>query len=114
MNEWISVTERLPENGADVLVYDKNDWGIAWVNHDNVWVTEDRHINVSHIAYWSDIPELPKLDKPHLKDVDPVEVSSFVWRICISADFDWQLRQRLVKEVNPMLESLRAKNTYTQ
>ena len=62
MAEWISVKDRLPEEGIDVLVYDDdtNMFLIAWYDKTlDKWLSTDigRLFGVTH---WMSLPEPPK------------------------------------------------------
>lgn len=64
---WIPVSERLPENGSDILVYcdDGEESRIVACNYDNgVWF--DCVFNTvmvfKHITHWMPLPEPPVMD----------------------------------------------------
>lgn len=64
MSEWISVSERLPEDGVRVLAWDKREqsWRIAYI--DTIWhmvgFDDDTPICVTH---WMPLPEPPEVTK---------------------------------------------------
>jgi len=67
MSEWIPVTERLPEDGSDVLAYLKyaNNSRISAANYykgtwqdcvmDRLYLTEE-----GFVTHWMYLPELPR------------------------------------------------------
>ena len=67
VNDWISVNDRMPDNGQDVLVYidDKEESRITGCNYDNgVWYdcVMNCEIVIPNITHWMPIPEPPKED----------------------------------------------------
>lgn len=62
---WISVKDRLPDNGQDVLVYldDGEETRVAPCNYANgVWFdcVMNRVATLHHITHWMPLPEPPK------------------------------------------------------
>jgi hypothetical protein len=57
MNEWISVKDRLPEKGKDVLCVDHRGAFIGCFS-DGIWYDVDS-CNVP-VTHWMPLPELPK------------------------------------------------------
>lgn len=60
--EWISVNDRLPEPGEDVLVC--NHWGD--IDTDMVWINPDGktefYFDKTNVTHWMPLPEPPKED----------------------------------------------------
>jgi Protein of unknown function (DUF551). len=60
---WISVKERLPENGRRVMVIDKHEnQTIAWCEHGRFW-PDNLQFSPSMITHWQPLPEPPKLKR---------------------------------------------------
>ena len=57
--EWIPVSERLPENNDDVLVYDYSDIFVAWYSGINGnWCSADNRFDeYTPILAWMPLPE---------------------------------------------------------
>jgi hypothetical protein len=55
--EWIEVSKRLPDNTKPVLVWDKDDYGIAHYDADG-WGDYVNHL--TKITHWMPIPEDPR------------------------------------------------------
>ncbi|OOF50706.1 hypothetical protein BKK52_00735 [Rodentibacter trehalosifermentans] len=66
-NGWISVIDRLPEEGVDVIVY--SDYAkavfVAWLScEDNTCFTDENgdYGLIDEITHWQPLPEPPKED----------------------------------------------------
>ncbi len=62
---WISVKERLPEDGELVLVYNARDDFLAVLEHDSSeyespWHGGDYWLDEDDVTHWMPLPELPK------------------------------------------------------
>ena len=64
VQEWISVTERLPEKGEEVLVFNtREDWiGFAWMRPDETWTALgfDFPFDLGEVTHWMPLPQPPK------------------------------------------------------
>ena len=64
VQEWISVTERLPEKGEEVLVFDtRENWtGFAWLRPDETWTALgfDFPFDLGEVTHWMTLPQPPK------------------------------------------------------
>ena len=64
VQEWISVTERLPEKGEEVLVFDtRENWtGFAWLRPDETWTALgfDFPLDLGEVTHWMPLPQPPK------------------------------------------------------
>ena len=64
IQEWISVTERLPEKGEEVLVFDtRENWtGFAWLRPDETWTALgfDFPFDLGEVTHWMPLPHPPK------------------------------------------------------
>ena len=64
VQEWISVTERLPEKGEEVLVFDtRENWtGFAWLRPDETWTALgfDFPFDFGEVTHWMPLPQPPK------------------------------------------------------
>ena len=64
VQEWISVDERLPEKGEEVLVFDtRENWtGFAWLNPDETWTALgfDFPFDLGEVTHWMPLPQPPK------------------------------------------------------
>ena len=64
VQEWIPVTERLPEKGEEVLVFDtRENWtGFAWLRPDETWTALgfDFPFDLGEVTHWMPLPEPPK------------------------------------------------------
>ena len=64
VQEWISVDERLPEKGEEVLVFDtRENWtGFAWLRPDETWTALgfDFPLDLGEVTHWMPLPEKPK------------------------------------------------------
>ena len=59
--KWISVKERLPEVGEDVLAYlGEGIFGICWLLKDGYWETRDSFLYPDDVTHWQPLPEPPK------------------------------------------------------
>ena len=59
--EWISVDDRLPEIGDDVLVYANNEILIAYLGHCNDWLYYENVSSEEYpVEYWMSLPQAPK------------------------------------------------------
>ena len=58
---WISVNERLPEVGRDVLVYVGNGvCKVCWMEDRGDWHTSTRFFGKEDVTHWMPLPEPPK------------------------------------------------------
>lgn len=68
VHTWISVTERLPNEWEDVLVYSSCDFCCVavWlgIKEKNWWRERFTHIKFDTVTHWMPLPEAPKQDKP--------------------------------------------------
>ena len=65
-SKWISVSERLPENGSNVLGYSYDEDGsrIFPANYDNGWWHDCFfNIRIITVTHWMPLPEPPKEEK---------------------------------------------------
>ena len=66
VQEWIPVTERLPEKGQEVLVFDtRENWtGFAWLRPDETWTALgfDFPFDLGEVTHWMPLPQPPKGD----------------------------------------------------
>ena len=64
VQEWIPVTERLPEKGEEVLVFDtRENWtGFARLRPDETWTALgfDFPFDLGEVTHWMPLPEPPK------------------------------------------------------
>ena len=63
MSEWIPVTDRLPEDGSDILAYAENgeDARIVPANYDRgTWFDCCFNRVTENITHWMPLPEPPK------------------------------------------------------
>ena len=64
VQEWIPVTERLPEKGQEVLVFDtRENWtGFAWLRPDETWTALgfDFPLDLGEVTHWMPLPTAPK------------------------------------------------------
>ena len=64
VQEWIPVTERLPEKGEEVLVFDtRENWtGFAWLRPDETWTALgfDFPFDLGEVTHWMPLPQPPK------------------------------------------------------
>ena len=64
VQEWIPVTERLPEKGQEVLVFDtRENWtGFAWLRPDETWTALglDFPLDLGEVTHWKPMPQPPK------------------------------------------------------
>ena len=64
VQEWISVRDRLPEKGEDVLVFNiRENWtGFAWLRPDETWTALgfDFPFDLGEVTHWMPLPEPPK------------------------------------------------------
>ena len=66
VQEWISVTERLPEKGQEVLVFDtRENWtGFAWLRPDETWTALgfDFPLDLGEVTHWMPMTPPPKVE----------------------------------------------------
>ena len=59
--KWISVKERLPKAGEDVIAYlGEGIFEICWMLKDGVWETRDSYLDTDAVTHWMALPEPPK------------------------------------------------------
>ena len=60
VQEWTSVTDRLPEKGEEVLVFDtRENWtGFAWLRPDETWTALgfDFPFDLVEVTHWMPLP----------------------------------------------------------
>lgn len=64
MGEWISVKDRLPEKGVDVLAFNRRGKGKAWEIDKAFWngfafQRTNRKPNLRHVTNWMPLPAPP-------------------------------------------------------
>ena len=59
MNEWISVKERLPDNGEVVLVCDEHELILMAEHYSYGWVSNPLFVKIK-VTHWMPLPEPPK------------------------------------------------------
>ena len=79
MNEWISVEERLPHRGVEVLAFGKRriytatligpDYYICELDVDNEWLHHIGNFYIEEVTHWMPLPEPPDSHAP--SDCDP-------------------------------------------
>ena len=61
---WISVNERLPDDGVDVIVIaDSRNIGFAWHDYRGWYDSNHGWIKISKITHWHPLPEPPQAQK---------------------------------------------------
>ena len=64
--EWISVKERLPENGKEVMTFSRENghtfYDLAF-RESNTWTVSFTPRTLSHVKFWMPLPEPPKSKK---------------------------------------------------
>lgn len=56
-SKWISVKERLPEVGEDVIAYlGEGIFEICWMLKDGVWETRDAYLDTDAVTHWMPLP----------------------------------------------------------
>ena len=64
VQEWISVKDRLPEKGEEVLVFDtRENWtGFAWLRPDETWTALgfDFPLDLGEVTHWMPMTPPPK------------------------------------------------------
>ena len=64
VQEWISVRDRLPEKGEEVLVFDtRENWtGFAWLRPDETWTALgfDFPLDLGEVTHWMPMTPPPK------------------------------------------------------
>lgn len=58
VSDWIYVSEGLPKNDSDVIVYDGSDTFVAWYNPSTGWHSTDQKFDeFTPIIKWTFLPE---------------------------------------------------------
>lgn len=63
--EWISVSDRLPEDDREVLVWGCGFMAIGWCNNGKdgrYWCANDFDYKDGEVTHWRPLPEPPKED----------------------------------------------------
>lgn len=66
MNEWISVKDRVPESGVNVLVTDGIHMMVTWceyIDNECLWVDnfyEYVNVRFKEVTHWMPLPTLPE------------------------------------------------------
>lgn len=67
MNEWISVKDRLPEDGQRILVHLDLDIEICYFSKEDGWKNMDGgdwyEIDSKYVTHWMTLPKPPAEDK---------------------------------------------------
>lgn len=59
--KWISVKERLPEAGEDVIAYlGEGIFEICWMLKDGAWEARDSYLDTDAVTHWMPLPEPTK------------------------------------------------------
>lgn len=59
--KWISVKERTPKAGEDVIAYlGEGIFEICWMLKGGVWETRDSYLDADAVTHWQSLPEPPK------------------------------------------------------
>lgn len=60
VNHWISINDRLPPKGRDVLVCDFDDYaGVGFFDGDK-WNIDGFEMSVPPVSHWQPLPKLPE------------------------------------------------------
>ena len=70
-NQWIPVTERLPEYCRNVIVTDGEYVSMGWLDNYRdrngtvyiIWYAPNSSVNESHISHWMPLPEPPESEE---------------------------------------------------
>lgn len=68
--EWVSVEDRLPEIGQDVLIW--CGWRMTGIWNGKEWTDEQRVSPVFHVTHWQPLPPPPKADTVQEPDIGPL------------------------------------------
>lgn len=59
--KWISVKERLPKAGEDVIAYlGEGIFEICWTLKNGFWETRDSYLDTDAVTHWMQLPKPPK------------------------------------------------------
>ena len=59
--EWISVEDRLPDTGVEVMTLMRGVHMLAWRTKDTEWINDnDESEGINCVTHWMPLPEPPK------------------------------------------------------